>query len=209
MTNRTPTGKAPDPPPVPDGVEVVTAAQLKQRADEHAALPADRPSLPRRAAARIKEAFDPAADAQQLATRDVPTWPAELADGAEPDRAAVFEQTRRAALAAAGDRTLVTGNGDVAVPDQPPANVLATYRRQHAANTATAVDESARKVGQLVGLDRRARHYAYDVQHLIGIHAICAKAIDQLADHDLVSGALIRELAAEVVGWQTDREVGS
>jgi hypothetical protein len=86
--------------------------------------------------------------------------------------------------------------------------VLATSRRQHAANTAAAVDEVARKVGQLVGLDRRARHYAYDVQHLIGIHALCAKAIDQLADHDLVSGALIRELVAEVAGWQTDREVG-
>jgi hypothetical protein len=93
--------------------------------------------------------------------------------------------------------------------DRPPSNVLATYRSQHAANTAAAVDESARKVGQLVGLDRRARHYAYDVQHLIGIHAICAKAIDQLADHDLVSSALIRELVAEVAGWQQDREVGS
>jgi hypothetical protein len=145
-------------------------------------------SLPRRAAARIKEVFDPAADAQQLATRDIPTWTDELADDAT-------------------DATLVVGNGDVAVPDQLPSNVLATYGRQHAANTAAAVDESARKVGQLVGLDRRARHYAYDVQHLIGIHALCAKAIDQLADHDLVSHALIREIAAEVSGWQTDREV--
>jgi hypothetical protein len=125
-------------------------------------------------------------------TDQLPTWqPGELADD-DP-----------------GDATLVTGNHDVTVADQPPANVLATYRRQHAANTAAAVDESARKVGQLVGLDRRARHYAYDVQHLIGIHALCAKAIDQLADHDLVSGTLIRELVAEVAGWQTDREVDS
>jgi hypothetical protein len=115
-------------------------------------------------------------------------------------------QTWTDELADDADRTLVVGNGDVAVPDQPPANMLATYRHQHAANTAAAVDEVARKVGQLVGLDRRARHYAYDVQHLIGVHAICAKAIDQLADHDLVSHALIRELAAEVAGWQQDRE---
>jgi hypothetical protein len=187
MTNRTPTGEAPEQPSVPEGnVEVVTAAGERKPA-----------SLPRRAAARIKEVFDPAADAQQLASRDLPTWPDELGpddDDPPPDP---------------GDQTLVIGNGDVAVPDQPPANVLAAYRRQHAANTATAVDEVARKVGQLVGLDRRARHYAWDVQHLIGIHAICAKAIDQLADHDLVSHALIRELAAEVAGWQTDREVGS
>jgi hypothetical protein len=209
--HRTPTPDAKDPiAPPADGeheVEVVTADGERKPA-----------SLPRRAAARIKEVFDPAADAQQLAARDIPTWPGELADdGAEPDRAAVFEQTRRAALDAAGDATLVVGNSDVpgrhgqdiTPADQPPANVLATYRRQHAANTATAVDDVARKVGQLVGLDRRARHYAYDVQHLIGIHALCAKAIDQLADHDLVSHALIREVAAEVAGWQQDREVGS
>jgi hypothetical protein len=181
MAKRGPTET--DSPTIPPGegeheVEVVTADGERKPV-----------SLPRRAAARIKEVFDPAADAQELATRDVPTWPAELAD--DPD-----------------DATLVVGNGDVTVPDQPPSNVLATYRRQHAANTATAVDEVARKVGQLVGLDRRARHYAYDVQHLIGIHAICAKAIDQLADHDLVSGALIREIAAEIAGWQADREVG-
>jgi len=83
------------------------------------------------------------------------------------------------------DATPVAGNGDVASPDQPPASVLATYRRQHQANTAAAVDDISRKVGQLVDLDRRARLYAYDVQHLIGVHALCAKAIDQLADHDL------------------------
>jgi hypothetical protein len=140
-------------------------------------------SLPQRVKDKVRDTLS--------MTDQLPTWqPGELAD--DP-----------------ADATLVVGNGDVAIPDQPPANVLATYRRQHAANTAAAVDESARKVGQLVDLDRRARHYAYDVQHLIGIHALCAKAIDQLADHDLVSGTLIRELVAEVAGWQTDREVGS
>jgi hypothetical protein len=139
-------------------------------------------SLPQRVKDKVRDTLS--------MTDQLPTWqPGELDDDA--------------------DRTLVVGNGDVTVPDQPPSNVLATYQRQHAANTAAAVDESARKVGQLVDLDRRARHYAYDVQHLIGIHALCAKAIDQLADHDLVSAALIRELIAEVAGWQTDREVGS
>jgi hypothetical protein len=194
MAHRTtdPPAKAPnDPPSAPEGdVEVVNAAGERKAA-----------SLPKRVLAAARDTLS--------MTDQLPTWqPGELADGAEPDRAAELEQTRRAALAADADQTLVVGNGDIAVPDQPPSSVLATYRRQHAANTAAAVDESARKVGQLVGLDRRARHYAYDVQHLIGIHALCAKAIDQLADHDLVSHALIREVAAEVAGWQADREVG-
>jgi hypothetical protein len=200
MPKRGPTDTDRTTPPADGDVEVVNAAGERKTA-----------SLPKRVLAAARDTLS--------MTDQLPTWqPGELADdGAEPDRAAVFEQTRRAALDAAGDATLVVGNSDVpgrhgqdiTPADQPPANVLATYRRQHAANTATAVDDVARKVGQLVGLDRRARHYAYDVQHLIGIHALCAKAIDQLADHDLVSHALIREVAAEVAGWQQDREVGS
>jgi hypothetical protein len=190
MPKRGPTDNDHPTPPADGDVEVVNAAGERKPA-----------SLPQRVKDKVRDTL--------TGTDPLPTWqPGELADGAEPDRAAAFEQTRRAALDVAADRTLVVGNGDVAVPDQPPTNVLATYRRQHAANTAAAVDDVARKVGQLVGLDRRARHYAYDVQHLIGIHALCAKAIDQLADHDLVSHALIRELVAEVAGWQQDREVG-
>jgi hypothetical protein len=191
MAKRGPTDTDHPTPPSDGDVEVVNAAGERKPA-----------SLPQRVRDKVRDTLS--------MTDQLPTWqPGELApeDGAEPDRAAAFEQTRRAALADDADRTLVVGNGDVAAGDQPPGNVLATYRRQHAANTAAAIDEVSRKVGQLVSLDRRARHYAYDVQHLIGIHALCAKAIDQLADHDLVSHALIREVAAEVAGWQQDREV--
>jgi hypothetical protein len=180
-------------PPADGDVEVVNAAGERKPA-----------SLPQRVKEKVRDTLSMT---DQPPPR--PPWlPGEL-DAEDEQLAAIARRDGSEAKRelAAGDT--VTLEEAIAELDQPPSNVLATYRRQHAANTAAAVDEVARKVGQLVGLDRRARHYAYDVQHLIGIHALCAKAIDQLADHDLVSGALIRELVAEVAGWQQDREVGS
>jgi hypothetical protein len=190
--------------PVDGDVEVVNAAGERKAA-----------SLPKRMLAGARDLVS--------MTDEQPTWrPGELADDADrtlvtgnpavaPERVRYMDEKPHAFKGNPPRYCEVCNlpeRDPIHADDQPPANVLATYRRQHAANTAAAVDEVARKVGQLVGLDRRARHYAWDVQHLIGVHALCAKAIDQLADHDLVSHALIRELAAEVAGWQTDREVG-
>jgi hypothetical protein len=200
MAKRGPTDSDHSTPPAEGDYEVVNAAGERKTA-----------SLPKRMLAGARDLVS--------MTDEQPTWkPGELDPVLCPEGGTTLQCSLPKGHSGphdyrprhdSDDATLVVGNGDVAVPDQPPSNLLATYRRQHAANTAAAVDEVARKVGQLVGLDRRARHYAYDVQHLIGIHALCAKAIDQLADHDLVNHALIREVAAEVAGWQQDREVGS
>jgi hypothetical protein len=191
MPKRGPTDNDHPTPPADGDVEVVNAAGERKPA-----------SLPQRVKDKVRDTL--------TGTDPLPTWqPGELADdGAEPDRAAAFEQTRRAALADA-DQTLVVGNGDVAAGDQPPANVLATYRRQYRANNIRIAEQAHRHTVQRVEMDEQARRRVLDISHLFALTAIGNEADAALASDGwaVVPQRLIDAFAAEVAGWQTDREV--
>jgi len=182
MSNRTPTHRQ----PVPEGVQVVTADQLGQQAD-------GKPEgLAGRVKAKIKDAFDPAADAERLAARDVPTWqPGELAEDA--------------------DQTLVTGNAAVdSVPDddQPPANVMRELRKRRAADVEQRVGRAAAKVAGLVELDRWNRLYAVHIHHLASIAGLQAAAVEALQNRDLPTAELRGLFRAELDEWERDIESG-
>ena len=109
----------------------------------------------------------------------------------------------------ADDQTIVTGNSDVAVPEQPPQATLAAYRRQHGINTQRLADETARRTSQLVDMDQRARARVFDIQHLFALDALRNEAAGQLYGDGwgLVLPKLIDEFAAEIDGWKADRGI--
>jgi hypothetical protein len=124
-------------------------------------------------------------------TDEVPTW-------------------QRGELDDDADRTLVVGNGDVAIPDQPPSNTLLTYRSQYRANNTRIAEQAHRHTAQRVELDEQARRRVLDISHLFALTAIGNEADAALASDGwaVVPQRLIDAFAAEVAGWQTDREVG-
>jgi hypothetical protein len=110
-----------------------------------------------------------------------------------------------------GDQTLVVGNGDVAVPDQAPANTLATWRSQYRANNTRIAEQAHRHTAQRVELDEQARRRVLDISHLFALTAIGNEADAALASDGwaVVPQRLIDAFATEVAGWQQDRGAGS
>lgn len=207
----------------PDDVEVVTAAQIKEREAEKA-------SLLQRGKAKLRDTLSMTderppweegelADDQTVATGnpDVAwTCPAEnyetggeryvcdRHDKHDPDVQVGGHYWR----AAANGNVPRPGAGGKELDDQPPAHVFRELRRRAHTEVEDRVGMAAAKVAGLVELDRWMRTYAVNVQHLASIAGLMSEVVEVLQARDLPNAELRGRFRQQIDEWDRDSEAG-